>query len=83
MHWINLFERPGFQARMAEAVGRSRQTVNGWKATGIPVPYCALAEEIGEFTVRRWHMRPDDWFVIWPELVGSEGAPAIANSEAA
>lgn len=26
--------------------------------------------------VRRWHLRPDDWHRIWPELIGTEGAPA-------
>lgn len=25
--------------------------------------------------VRRWHLRPQDWHEVWPELVASEGAP--------
>ena len=27
--------------------------------------------------VRRWALRPDDWYRHWPELIGTEGAPAI------
>lgn len=27
--------------------------------------------------VRRWDTRPDDWYLIWPELIGTEGAPAV------
>lgn len=27
--------------------------------------------------VRRWDVRPTDWHLIWPELVGAEGAPPI------
>lgn len=25
--------------------------------------------------LRRWHLRIKDWHLIWPELVGSPGAP--------
>jgi DNA-binding transcriptional regulator YdaS (Cro superfamily) len=27
--------------------------------------------------VRRWDLRPADWHLIWPELIGAEGAPTI------
>lgn len=27
--------------------------------------------------LRRWHVRPKDWHLIWPEIVGAEGAPAV------
>lgn len=27
--------------------------------------------------VRRWDTRPDDWHLIWPELIGTEGAPDV------
>lgn len=27
--------------------------------------------------VRRWELRPDDWYRIWPELIGAEGAPSV------
>jgi DNA-binding transcriptional regulator YdaS (Cro superfamily) len=25
--------------------------------------------------LRRWHLRPNDWHRIWPELIGADGAP--------
>lgn len=32
--------------------------------------------------VRRWDTRPDDWHLIWPELIGAEGAPAVPTPAA-
>lgn len=29
--------------------------------------------------LRRWHVRPKDWHLIWPELIGAEGAPPIPS----
>lgn len=57
--------------------GLSKQTINEWPRKGIPVPYCAGVEEECEREFRRWDFRPDDWWLIWPELIGSTGAPAI------
>ena len=31
--------------------------------------------------VRPWHLRPADWHRIWPELIGTEGAPPIPQAE--
>lgn len=31
--------------------------------------------------VRRWDLRPDDWPRIWPELIGTPGAPAVDKVE--
>jgi len=30
----------------------------------------------------RWVLFPKDWYLIWPELVGTEGAPVIPQAEA-
>ena len=27
--------------------------------------------------VREWELRPDDWHLIWPELIGAVGAPIV------
>ena len=35
----------------------------------------AALERESQSAVRRWDMRPDDWHLIWPELIGSAGAP--------
>ena len=32
--------------------------------------------------VRRWHLCPTKWHLIWPELVGSEGAPVVPTEKA-
>lgn len=45
------------------------------------VASAALTRQIVLFTgseVREWELRPSDWHLIWTELVGSEGAPAVA-----
>jgi len=34
-------------------------------------------ERESNFTFRRWDLRPKDWHLIWPELIGAEGAPAV------
>lgn len=33
--------------------------------------------------LRRWHLRCHSWHEIWPELVGSEGAPSVPEAMAA
>lgn len=32
-------------------------------------------EAATELQVRRWDLRPSDWHLIWPELIGVDGAP--------
>lgn len=39
-------------------------------------------ESITSKVVRRWDMRPNDWHLIWPELIDAPGAPAIPQPEA-
>jgi len=39
---------------------------------------CVAIERATNGAVRRWDLRPDDWHLIWPELVGTDGAPAVA-----
>jgi DNA-binding transcriptional regulator YdaS (Cro superfamily) len=38
---------------------------------------CVRIEVYSGRMVRRWDMRPMDWHRIWPELIGTEGAPSI------
>lgn len=55
----------------------------GWlsqMASGLrPVPpeLCWSIEQACDGAVRRWDLRAEDWHRIWPELVGSAGAPAV------
>ncbi len=36
---------------------------------------CVRLEAESAKAVRRWDLRPDDWHLIWPELVRAKGAP--------
>lgn len=65
----------GGLARLATAIGASTQTVSNWRARGAPLEYCADIERATAGAVRRWHLRPNDWHRIWPELVTADGAP--------
>lgn len=38
---------------------------------------CVAVEQATERLVMRWDLRPKDWHLIWPELVGAKGAPRI------
>jgi DNA-binding transcriptional regulator YdaS (Cro superfamily) len=38
---------------------------------------CVRIETATLKRVRRWDLRPTDWHLIWPELIGVEGAPGI------
>jgi DNA-binding transcriptional regulator YdaS (Cro superfamily) len=73
---VEFFDRSA--TRMAQAIGMGvkRQNVEYWLAAGkVPVEFCAAVDRATGGVVRRWHLRPNDWFCIWPELVGTEGAP--------
>lgn len=65
----------GGLTKLAEALNVLPQTVANWRRRGIPIERCAELEAITNCAVRRWEMRPNDWATIWPELIGTEGAP--------
>lgn len=43
-----------------------------------PPEYCALLEAATNFQVTRRELRPDDWWLIWPELVDPDHPPGKA-----
>ena len=51
------------------------QIANGVRPA--PAERAAAIESACDGAVRRWHLRPDDWHRIWPELIGAEGAPPV------
>lgn len=61
----------GVQKRLAAACGVSVGFVNHWVSGCRPVPvkYCALIEEFTQGEVTRKDLRPDDWHLIWQDLV--------------
>lgn len=42
---------------------------------------CVQIERLSNWGVRRWDMRPDDWHLIWPELVTARDAPRAPDSK--
>lgn len=67
----------GAAARLAKGIGKSPAFVSQLSRMGRPVPplVAVAIERETQGVVRRWAMRPTDWHLIWPELVGTEGAP--------
>jgi DNA-binding transcriptional regulator YdaS (Cro superfamily) len=74
----------GSQVAIADLLGVSKAAVNQWKADGreVPIQHCPTIEEATSGKVMRWHLRPDDWHLIWPELKGRKGAPPITTEAA-
>lgn len=73
-------DRVGSQTALAEAIGVKQPTISEWARGGRPVPIerCVDIERATSREVMRWDLRPADWHRIWPELIGQEGAPAVA-----
>lgn len=69
----------GRAAQIAKAICRSSAFVSQLALGGRPVPaaLAATIEQASGGEVRRWDLFPDTWHRIWPELVGTAGAPAV------
>lgn len=69
------------RAALAETAGTSYGHLRNI-AYGYRVADAALAmtvETLSRGSVMRWHLRPDDWHAIWPELTKHRAAPRVAN----
>ncbi len=73
------------QAALAKLIDVAPSFVNQWVKSDrpIPIPTCVLIEQKTEGAVRRWDLRPDDWHLIWPELVGATDAPKVRKQKVA
>lgn len=71
-------EKLGSGSSLATAIGRSPQFVSQLFKGDRPVPVelCVSIERATDGAVTRRDLRPDDWHLIWPELIGAEGAPS-------
>ena len=78
-------EALGGPSALARALGIKPPTVSEWRVGARPVPIerCVAIEQATGGEVRRWDLRPEDWYRIWPELIGAEGAPPAPTREAA
>lgn len=73
-------ERERFAAKCATTRGHLQNVMYGLRpcATDLAV----LIERESDRTVRRWNLRSADWHRHWPELIGTDGAPAVSEPEA-
>jgi DNA-binding transcriptional regulator YdaS (Cro superfamily) len=69
---------PDDRRRLAEILGVHEatlyQAMTG-KGAGFKPARCVEIERKTDNEIRRWHLRPADWHLIWPELIGADGAP--------
>lgn len=79
-------QRPGSMtvAQLRSAAGvKSDAQIRQWQhgyADRLPSPVnCVAIERATSGNVRRWDLRPDDWHLIWPELIGADGAPVVTS----
>lgn len=64
--------------RLAEKVRISPATLYqalNSKGSALSPLECVRIERDSGLELRRWHLRPVDWHLIWPELIGAQGAP--------
>lgn len=59
-------------------LGVTPPRLSNWIERGVPVEHCAQVHEV--LGVARWVLRPDDWHRIWPELIGTDGAPVVPEA---
>jgi DNA-binding transcriptional regulator YdaS (Cro superfamily) len=73
----------GGPSKVAQLLGVSVQAVCFWRdgKRSFPVEHCATIAKHSNGKVHRWDLRPDDWFSVWPELVGTRGAPRVPAAE--
>lgn len=67
-------------SELRQAIGaKSDAQIRQWQhayAGRTPSPEnCTAIERATARQVMRWDLRPDDWHLIWPELVGRKGSP--------
>jgi DNA-binding transcriptional regulator YdaS (Cro superfamily) len=75
----------GGPSAVARQLGRSPFAVALWRdgKRSFQPEFAAELERLSGGRVRRWQMFPAAWPLIWPELVGTEGAPEVLAAAAA
>lgn len=70
----------GGPSKMASILGVTPQAVCFWRdgKRKLAAEYCASIEQATNGEVTRRDLRPDDWHLVWPELVTPE-YPAPGN----
>ncbi|XVJ69865.1 MAG: helix-turn-helix domain-containing protein [Rhizobacter sp.] len=78
---LSIAERHSFAQRCGTTYNHLRNVTFSGRSCGIPLA-SAIERESGG-AVRRWTLRRHDWHQIWPELIGTEGAPPVPVTEPA
>lgn len=79
MEHVHPLDRPGVRSEIVSQLGISRQSIANWKADNcVPTKHCASIEQVTNGAVTRKDLRPDDWHLIWPELVKTRKQKAAA-----
>ena len=62
------------QVALADRLGVRRGVVNHWCCgrEAVPPKHCAAIEAATGGKVTRRDLRPDDWWLIWPELIDAK-----------
>lgn len=69
----------GSLSELARAIRAHAPDVSRWAGGDRPVPIdkCYAIEKATNCQVMRWDLHPDKWHLIWPELIGTDGAPNV------
>lgn len=78
-----LIDALGGTTAVARLLGVKSPSVADWRLKGIPAArllrLAVVAEQRG--VSKRWELCPQDWHLIWPELIGADGAPQVPPTE--
>ena len=72
-------ERAAFAFRVGTTLGHFNNVAYEQRVASAAMARQIALASSGE--VREWELRPEDWHLIWPELIGTEGAPAVPAVE--
>lgn len=74
---MTVVDRESFAKRCDSTRGVLQNIMYGVRPCSAELAVAVERESGG--VVRRWDLRPDDWWRIWPELIGVEGAPQVPS----
>jgi DNA-binding transcriptional regulator YdaS (Cro superfamily) len=72
----------GSVAALGRKVGVNKAAAHQWLSAGVPIKHCGPIEKATGGAVMRWDLRPEDWWVHWPELVDRRGSPEVPREQA-
>lgn len=78
---ISLEQREALAVACQTSLGHLKNVMYGLKPCSAELA-SHLERETGG-VVRRWDVRPKDWHMVWPELVGIDGAPEVKVAQGA